>query len=322
MARLADVPVALRRVGLLHFLRRLYSEVNEDRLLTWAAALAYSWLFAVFPFIICLLALVPYLPLDRERVMAAVNDFYWQTLPYKSADTMIRVTEQVLSTRRDGLLSLGFILAIWVASGGMAMTMAAMNECFDVKENRPFYTQRALSILLTIVVAILILLVLVLLPIGTQLQRWAREHFGLGPLWVWTFNIVRWALALSMMITVLAVVYHFGPRVKRRFRWLTPGGVFTLTVWIGLGLLARFYFDRFGSYDKTYGTIGGVVILLMVFYLDSLVLLIGAEIDSEIDYALHAKPLVEEPPVDSDLPVDQLELRKPDEGGKREDIRT
>jgi membrane protein len=181
----------------------------------------------------------------------------------------------------------GLGVAIWAASGGMSMTMAALDKCYELEAGRPFYKQRPLAVLLTIVVAALILAVVVLLPIGTALKTWLiqREYITASDVvWIVLFDIVRWLLALLFMVTSLMLIYHFGPSVKHRFHWITPGATFCLVVWLLLGLAFRLYVAKFGSYEKTYGTVGGVAILLLFFYIDALVLLVGAEINSEIDF--------------------------------------
>jgi membrane protein len=141
---------------------------------------------------------------------------------------------------------------------------------------------------MTIVIVVLILCVVILIPVGTLVKNWVIEakipYIEDGWLVILLFDLVRWALALLFMVSVLMVLYHFGPSVKHHFRWLTPGAVFTIVTWIVLGFVFRFYVDKYGKYDKTYGSVAGVAILLLVFYIDAVVLLIGAEINSEIDF--------------------------------------
>ena len=294
MPRVRDFPEAVRRVGWWSFIKRVYSQINEDNLLTWAAAMAYSWLFALFPFLIFLLTLVPYVPIDnKDRLIDEVQRTIKQSLPEDASEPINEQIKVVLQSERKDLMSTGIILALWAASGGMAMTMSALNTCYEVRETRPFYTARPLALLLTIAVATLILSILVLLPITSGITRFALRYLEargqyFNPIIVLAWNAARWALALVLMITAIGLVYHFGPGVKKRFHWVTPGALFTIVVWILLGLGVRLYIDKFASasYNATYGAVGGVAILLLVFYLDSLVLLIGAEINSEADFAL------------------------------------
>lgn len=310
MPRLRDFPVAVRRIGWWAYLKRIWSQVGEDNLFTWAAAMAYSWLFAVFPFLIFLITLVPYVPMDKVKLSNQVRGAVQDSLPKQAAEPIVTQIDILLNNPRTDLMSTGIILALWAASGGMAMTMAALNDCYDVKESRPFYKARPLALLLTLVVASLIIGVLILLPVGSAVMRfviWYLAQHGqdLSPIITIVWNLARWALALVMMITAIGLVYHFGPGIKRKFIWFTPGSVFTLAMWIALGLGFRYYIERFAvsSYDKTYGAVGGVVILLLIFYLDALVLLIGAEIDSEADYALLSVPTDGTEPPEEEKPV-------------------
>ena len=314
MARLRDIPVVLRTVGLVPFVKKVYFEINDDNLFTWAASLAYSWLFAIFPFFVFLLTLIPLLRDDWKheavnRINAAIAE-----LPRETQNTLKTYLEPRLHELLyqpppglKGILSLGLLVTIWAASGGLSNTMSAMNKCYDVECPRPYYKQRPLAVGLTIVVATLIIAVIILIPIGTlvtqQLTKSAEsvltvitpggaatapvaESTRLRPFWLVVWQIFRYVVGVSLMLWVVAIVYHFGPAIKQRWRIITPGSVFTVVAWIILGLLFRLYVDKYGTYGKTYGAVGGVAVMLMLFYLDALVLLIGAEINSEVDSAL------------------------------------
>jgi membrane protein len=291
MARLRDVPHVLRTVGPIAFAKRVWSQGSDDQLMTWASALAYSWLFAAFPFFIFLMTFVPNLP---ERTMNTVRselkDFIYQ-LPSTAAEPLwSNVESQVLNAPqgKGWLRYVGLGLALWSASGGMAVTMTALSRCYELREGRPYFRHRVVAVAMTFAIASMILLVVLLLPVGGAVKHWVVRHnwYGLGegsPLMV-AFDIVRWLLAVFLLISILTVLYHWGPYVKHRFNWLTPGAVFTIVVWIGLGLAFKVYFGRFASFNKTYGTVGGAAALLLIFYLDAAVLLWGCEINSEIDF--------------------------------------
>ena len=293
MARLRDVPHVFNSVGIIGFGKRVWTQMSEDSLFTWAAALAYSYLFAIFPFFIFLMSLVPLLP-DRFRASAQeqVNESIRTTLPRETATEFSQNLDRILKPSNSGTTFriAGLLTALWAAAGGMSMTMSALDRCYElpVTGGRPFWKQRLLAIAMTIIVVVLIIAVVVLIPIGTVVKNWVVSRdipiVQDGPLLILAFDLVRWALALLFMVSVVMVLYHFGPNVKHHFRWITPGSVFTITAWIVLGMIFRFYVDKYGKYDKTYGSVAGVAILLLVFYIDAVVLLIGAEINSEIDF--------------------------------------
>jgi membrane protein len=287
MARLRDITTVFSSVGAFGFTKRVWGQVVEDNLFTWASALAYSWLFAIFPFLIFVLSLLPYLPGEAKAQAKEEIGHFVHQLPDQAAEVIWKNVTNVLDRPKQGLLIVGLGVAVWAASGGMATTMGALDKCYELDAGRPFYKQRPLALLLTLVVATLILAVLILLPVGTAMRTWAIKHEYLKDtdiVWVVLFDLVRYVLALLFLITSLTIIYHFGPSVKHKFHWLTPGAVFCLVVWVVLGVAFRTYVQRFGKYEQTYGTVGGVAVLLLFFYVDALVLLVGAEINSEIDF--------------------------------------
>jgi membrane protein len=289
MPRLRDVRALLARIGPLAFLKRVNKEITDDGIFVWAAALACSWLFAIFPFFIFLLTLVPYIPHRvTEHAETPIYAAIDRTLPPATAETLKSNVGNVIHQTHTGLLSFGIIVTIWAASGGMNMTLSAMERIYDVPKPRPFYRQRPLALVMTLFVALAVVVVLVLLPIGSVVTHYIERHtlvqLSKGVIFLW--NVARWALALVLMFAIVAILYYFGPSVKQRFRAISPGSVFTVAAWVILGIGFRLYVEHFGKYDRTYGTVGGVVILLTFFYIDAVVLLIGAEINSEIDFAL------------------------------------
>lgn len=275
-------------VGPLEFARRIWKEVGDDGVFVWASALAYAWLFAFFPFFIFLLTLLPYLPakVKAEAEGPLKSAIYY--LPQEGADLVWRNIDNVIHQPHTGLLSTGILVTIWAASGGMNMTMSALDRCYDVPKMRPFYRQRPLAVALTFVVAILIIAVLILLPVGTAVTNFvvSRNYIFISSGMLIAWNVARYTLAIVLLLGVLSIIYYFGPGVKQQFRVLTPGAIFTLGVWFLLGFAFRMYVNRYGKYDQTYGTVGGVAILLLFFYIDAVVLLVGAEINSEMDFAL------------------------------------
>jgi membrane protein len=232
--------------------------------------------------------LIPYLPADVKSHVEGPLKSAVDVLPPPAAAMVWQNVYSVMHQPHTGLLSVGILVTIWAASGGMNMTISALDRCYDVANPRPFYRQRPLAVGLTIVVATMILAVLILLPVGTAVTNFVRRRniYGISEGMIVAWNIGRYSLALILMLGVLAILYYFGPSVKQHFRIFTPGSVFTIAVWLLLGFLFRLYVNKFGRYDQMYGTVGGVAILLLFFYIDAVVLLVGAEINSEMDFAL------------------------------------
>ena len=302
MARLQDFPVVIRRIGWREFLRRVWRELGDDHLFTFAAALAYAWLFAIFPFIIFTLNVVTYLPVGNQKAtQEGIHFFLQKSLPNLAADTLRDTVDNTLDKIREnrsgGVLSVSLLVALWAASGGVNVTMYVLEKCYELDKGqafRAFHTRRPMAIGLTAMVSALLLLVVLLLPVGATFKGWLLENRA-GQVSTWAlfvYDTVRVCLAVAVALLILGVIYHFGPGVKHYWHLVTPGAVFTLTVWVLVGFAFRYYVNHFGasSYRETYGTVGAVAILLLLFYIDAVVLLIGAEINSEIDFELLQVP--------------------------------
>jgi membrane protein len=290
MARMREFVPAVRALGIKKFVTILITEISKDQLTTQAAAVAYAWLFAVFPFLLFLLTLFAYIP-EKQKINA--HDYIAASvshlLAHDAAQTIVTNLNQVLDQPRSGLLSVGLAVTLWIASGGMSMTMTALDAAFDAKKTFPFYVQRPIAMLLTVIVTVLIVIVLLLLPVGTAIENFlaSTRHIPAKVLWWLTF--ARYGLAILLMLSILCLLYTFGTRVRHGLVFFSPGAIFTLLVWVVLGESFRFYVDKFGRYQKTYGAIGGVTILLLFFYLDALVLLIGAEINNLIERTMRER---------------------------------
>jgi membrane protein len=286
MARLTDLPAAIRTAGFFTFVNTLRKKVRDDRLTTHAAAVAYAWLFALFPFIIFLLTLAAYVPKkwkvhSHTQVRTAVS----KVMAKEAADTIVSNLDQVMGQTHNGLLSIGILVTLWIASGGMSITMTALDAAFNAGRNRPFYVQRSIAIVLTIVITAMFVLVLVLLPVASYAEDWLKDWLHLSGFQLISLTIGRNILGWLLTLSLLSLLYHYGTSKKHRYAFFSPGAIFTTLVWFGLGVLFRRYIDAFGErkYQQTYGALGGVTIILLFFYLDALVLLIGAEINSEVD---------------------------------------
>lgn len=292
MAKLSDVPAVVRTTGFKPLLRKLWTEIQQDAIFTWASSLAYSWIFALFPFLIFLLTLAPYMPGAAKRdVVKELDPAIRQTVSGEVADQLLRNIHDVMQNTKGGLLSFGLILAIWGASGGMSMTMSAIDKAYEVETERSFFKHRLVAMGLTIAVVVLVLVVLVLLPIGGAVVRYFEDRDLLKGAAVLLVNIARYAVAILLLLASVSLIYYFGPNIKQRWHSVTPGALLTVVLWIAMGLGFGFYVSNFGNFNKTYGTLGAAIILLLFFYLSAAVLLIGAELNSVLDFAvLQVKP--------------------------------
>jgi len=307
MPSMTDTFTAIRKMGPLSFVKRVWQEVNDDDLFTRASALAYAWLFAIFPFVLFLLSMIPLMPDGmKTKVKHQTAVLIYNGLEKSAADAIWENVwpriDKLLLTPVKSLIGIGVILTLWGASGGINATMAALDRCYDVQKSRPIYKQRPLAIGLTVCVATMAVGVMILMPLGSlltslatrysdRLIAWMGIKLSTGFVLLLVWDVARQLLALLLMFAVLAILYHFGPNLRRRFRFFTPGAVFSVVMWISLGYAFNYYVANFGKYSETYGSVAGVAILLLIFYLDALILLIGAEINAEIDAAVHGASL-------------------------------
>jgi len=260
--------------------RRVWTEIQDDEVTERAAALSYYFLFALFPELLFLVALLGFLPLAglQERLLAYARE----VLPPGAGATMERTLHEVIGTRRPTLVSIGVFVTLWAGSNGLASVMNALNVVYDVKEERPWWKRRLLAILLTIAFSGFIVAALVLLVFGPRIGGLLAGWLGLGALFTMLWNVVSIPIVIACGLIGIQLVYYLAPADKREWRWITPGGALALGLWLAMSFGLRIYVNYFGNYSATYGSIGGVILRMLWLYLTSVVLLIGAEVDAEI----------------------------------------
>jgi membrane protein len=270
-------------LGLRGLVRRVVAEVQQDNCAGYAAALAYYFLFALFPFFLFLTALLGYLPIPNllDRMMA----FLAQVMPGEALSLVEDNVRNLVSQQRGGLLSFGSLAALWTSSSAITGISDALNHAYDVEEGRPFWKVRGMAILLTIGLSIFLISSIVLLMFGPQIGGWLAGFVGLGGAFEIAWNILRWPVILFLVITAVATIYYFAPDVDQHWKWITPGSVISVVLWLLVSLAFSYYVNNFGSYDKTYGSIGAIIILLTWMYVSGFVILVGGEINSVIEHA-------------------------------------
>lgn len=263
--------------------RRVFREMLDDDIFTYAAALAYYFLFSLFPFFLFLAALLAYVPVPDlfEQIM----DLFGQLLPNTILPLVEDNVAQLVSEQRGGLLSFGILFALWTASNAVTAISNSMNRAYGVAESRPYWHVRGAAILLTVGLAILILGSMLLLLFGPKYAGWLAAQIGLSQAFVLAWSVLRWPVILFLMIFGAALVYYFTPDVEQEWKWITPGSVVAVLAWVLVSLAFAWYVDSFGQYNKTYGSIGVVIVLLTWMYLSGFFLLLGGEINSEIEHA-------------------------------------
>jgi len=259
-------------------LARSIKKFSTDDMLVYAAAVSYQVFFSLFPFIIFLLALLGFLHFKP------VFDFLLQqskTVMPQSAFSMLQsITQQVQSQASGGVMSFGAIVALWSASSAVRMAMHALNVAYDV-DDRPVWKKFPLSILYTLVLATLLIVAAGLMFMGPKLVEPILQPLGLGQVFLTVWTWARIPLAVLLLILAVALIYWLFPNVSQPFRFITPGAVLAVIVWIVASLGFSFYVANFSSYSATYGALASVVVLLLYFFISAAILLLGAEINAE-----------------------------------------
>ncbi|MEJ2008493.1 MAG: YihY/virulence factor BrkB family protein [Acidobacteriota bacterium] len=267
------------RRWLIEFSKRLWREIQDDRVFTDAAALSYFLLLAIFPGAIFVLSLLPYLPVPHMQ--QAIMDLLHQALPVQSATLFEGTVRRLVSQKEGELLTFGFIFMLWSASTGMYAMMQQLNAAHDTMERRPFWKVRGIAILLVLLFVLALIATLSLVIFGGVVQSWLASILGWSrPLLIF-FATLRWIIIGISLLLGLAVIYRFGPDVNEKFRFISPGNVVAATLIALASIGFQFYVLKFGrGYSATYGSLGAMIILMLWLYLASIAILVGCEINT------------------------------------------
>lgn len=262
----------------LSILRPLWDKLFEDEIFGRAAQLSYYWLFSLFPLLIFLTALLAYLPIPQrlDYLLNALGN----VLPPDAYKLIEQTFHEITNNRRGGLLSFSILIAVWASSSGMEAIIGALNKAYASKSPRPWWKERLLAILLTLGLAVFVISALSLIFFGESIGLRISRAFGLGSLFKTVFAIAQWPLGSILILIGLELIYYFSPNVKQSWTWFTPGAIFAVVCWLLISFGFRYYVSRFGNYNATYGTLGGVMVLMLWFYLTGIAILIGGEINS------------------------------------------
>jgi membrane protein len=271
----------LRQLPFSKVMVRTVKEFLDDEMSTYASALAYQMLFSLFPFLLFLIALIGFLHLpDFFSWLRLQSEF---VLPPQALEQVNPVIDQ-LQQSKGGLLSIGIVIALWTASAGVRLLMSAMNAAYDVVEARPVWKRIPLSVLYTIGIAGMMLAAAALMVTGPQVMSWLAAQIGLEDFIVTLWTILRWPLIILLLMVAVALMYYVMPDVEQKFRFITPGSVLAVLVWIVGSLGFAYYVKTFADYNAMYGSIGAIIVLLLYFYISAAVLLLGAEMNAVIEH--------------------------------------
>jgi membrane protein len=265
-------------------LRRTVKEFQEDNLTDWAAALTYYGVMSLFPMLLVLVALLGLV--GQESTIATMTDSL-RTAGLTDVAKNVQGPLNEIVRHKGGagaLVGFGLLGALWSASGWVGAFTRAMNAVYEVKEGRPFWKLRPLQVLITLVTVLLISLVLIAVVVSGPVAKAVGSAIGAGNTAVSVWGVAKWPVLLLVLMGMVAGLYYIAPNVRQpRLRWVTPGGVTAVLVWILASAGFGIYVSNFNSYGKTYGTLGSVITFLVWMWLSNLALLFGAQLDSELE---------------------------------------
>src|SRR5215211_5173428 len=273
-------------------LKRTVKEFSEDNLTDWAAALTYYGVLALFPALIALTSIIGLFTTPRQ-----LTDALTAVVPEQAADTLNPVIDQIAGNNRTASLALiiGLAAAIWSASGYVGAFTRAANVVYETPEGRKIWKLKPLQLLITLVGVLFAAVILAMLVLSGPVVDAIGEAIGIGETGKIIWNIVKWPVVLVVLALMIAVLYYSTPNVKLRgFKWVTPGAGVAILVAVVASAAFAFYVGNFGSYNKTYGALAGVVVFLIWFWLINLSLLFGIELDAEIERTKELKEGVPE----------------------------
>jgi membrane protein len=271
------------KTSLFATLKRTLTEFSEDNMTDWAAALTYYGLLSLFPALIALVSIIG-LVADPQSTTKTITQIVSGLGPKSAANTFAGPIRSITSHRSAAglLLIAGLLASLWSASGYVGAFMRAANIIYETPEGRPIWKLRPLQLVVTLVMILMLAAVLLGIVLTGPVVTAVAGPLGIGSTAQTIWNIAKWPVMLVVVVLMFGVLFHAAPNVKLPgFKWVTPGAVMAIVVWIVVSALFAFYVANFGSYDKTYGTLGGLVGLLVWMWITNCVLLLGMELNSE-----------------------------------------
>jgi membrane protein len=264
-------------------LRRTAAEFSEDNLTDQAAALTYYGLLALFPALIALVSIIG-LFADPQTTTQKITEIVTQIGPSSAADTFSGPIQSITSNQSAAgiLLVVGLLTALWAASNYVGAFMRASNVIYETPEGRPIWKLRPLQMLVTLVIVVLVAVLALALVLTGPIVDAVAGPLGISSTATTIWDIAKWPVMLAIVLGIIALLYYSTPNVKLRgFKWVTPGAIVAVVAWLIASAAFAFYVANFGSYDKTYGTLAGVVVMLVWLWITNLALLFGHELNAE-----------------------------------------
>ena len=263
-------------------LKRTARETSADNCLGLAAQLAYYLLLALVPALVFLIALTSFFPSQVvQQMVAAISAF----APADIADIIAGQMQRIAEGEHGGLLTFGIAMALWSSSSAMVAVTDALNRAYDIEEGRPWWKVRLVAVGLTLAIAAFSLLAFALVLAGPLLGRGLADAVGLGAAFEFVWMLLRWPLAIAFVALAIGFINYFAPDADQDWEWVTPGALIATVLWLVASIGFKIYVSSFANYNETYGSLGGVIVLMLWFYISSLAILVGAEMNAEIEHA-------------------------------------
>jgi membrane protein len=267
-----------------HRFKHLIKRINDDEVFGRAAQLSYYFLLALFPLLLVLINLLGFVAREGTNFRAKLIVYLAAVMP-PAAVTLVHTTlDEISLASGSGKLSLGLLAALWAASNGMGAISQTLNRAYNVRETRSWWKVRLVAVGLTIALAVLIIAALAIVLYGGAIGDTLATRYGFGDLFRTLWQILQWPIALGFVLATFSLIYNLAPDVPRhRRRWFPLGAVVAVALWLTISFLFRLYLQFFDSYSLTYGSLGALIVLMLWFYLTGVVILIGGEINCEVD---------------------------------------
>lgn len=258
------------------FFKELIVRIKKVDVTGLASQLAFFFLLSLFPLLIFLMTLLPFLNLDQGEVFLFIREY----APESVAQLIEKTLGEVLANRHGGLLSIGALATIWSASKGMNALTKALNRSYFAAETRSFLVARAMSVVFTIALIVVLVIALVLPVFGQQIGTLAFSYFGLEEGFLKLWGSIRWIVPPILIFLIFAAIYWVVPNLKIRLKSVVPGAIFSTVGWIVTSLAFSFYVGNYGNYSNTYGSIGAIIVLMMWMYFSAIILMLGGQLNA------------------------------------------
>lgn len=271
------------------FVRRVWTEISEDDVFGRAAQLSYYFLLALFPLLLFLVTLLGYFASSSSELRTSLLTSLGAVMPSSALDLVQTTMTEITTQAGGGKLSFGLLAALWAASNGMGAASQTLNIAYEVKERRPWWKVRLIAVGLTLLLAVVIVSALALVLYGGHIAELVVGSVGLENWVAVVWKVGQWPLMLAFLLFALAALYYFAPDLRepqKRWQWITPGAVVAVVLWLIVSLAFRGYLHFFNTYSATYGSLGAVIILMLWFYFTGVAILVGGEINSELELAV------------------------------------